>query len=246
MADIRVMFATPTFDYQCAVEYTSSLMATSMTLLAKGIEPRAKFLGGLCFIDIARNDLVKHFLATDSTHLFFIDADVGWDYTVVERFLHYKQSITAGLVPKKWDKESAKIQPPFHDNAMTGVMEDGLLESLEVPTAFMCIKRHVFQILDEAYPHYKEYHTMERGIPYFQTGYVKDPESGKVTFMGEDIFFCRQWCRLGEKLWIDPNVNFSHRGSSAWKGNHIEHCLDVGKLTRIEDNDSDECQSTAA
>ena len=233
-ADIRVMVATPTYDYQMCVDYTSSLMATAIHLTHIGIDARAKFVAGLCFIDLARNDLVKHFLATDCTDIFFIDADVGWDWKAVERFLHYKQSIVAGLVPKKWAKD-AQDQPPFHDNAMTGDMEDGLLGSLEAPTAFMRIKRHVFEILDEAYPHYKTFGTMERGIPYFQTGYVKDPESEKISFMGEDIFFCRQWCRLGEKIWLDPNVNFSHRGSNAWRGNHLDHCLETGKLTKLDD-----------
>lgn len=233
MADVRVMFATPTYDYQMSVDFVSSIMCASIHLTHLGMDARAKFVGGMCFIDLARNDLVKHFLATDCTDLFFIDADVGFDYKAVPRFLGYRQSIVAGLVPKKWDKEAGD-RPPFHDNAITGVMEDGLLASLEAPTAFMRIKRHVFEILDAAYPHYKTYKTMERGTPYFQTGYYKDPENEDVSFMGEDIFFCRQWCRLGEKLWLDPNVNFSHRGSHTWKGNHLEHCFEVGKLTKLE------------
>jgi hypothetical protein len=232
-ADIRVMFATPTYDYQMCADYTASLMASSIYLTHKNIDARAKFVAGLCFIDLARNELIKHFLATDSTDLFFIDADVGWDYKATLKFLSYPQLVVAGLVPKKWDKDNTD-KPPFHDNAMTGKMEGGLMESFEAPTAFMRIKREVFQILDEAYPHYKEYDTMERGIPYFQTGFVKDPETEKISFMGEDIFFCRQWCKLGERLWLDPDVNFSHRGSSSWKGNHLEYGLKAGKFATVQ------------
>ena len=233
MSKIKVLFATPTYDYQCSVDFTSSLMASAIYLTSKGIDTRAKFVAGLCFIDLARNDLVKNFLATDATDIFFVDADVGWDYRVVERFLHYKQFIVAGLVPKKWAKDAGD-QPPFHDNAITGKMEDGLLESFEAPTAFMRIKRQVFEILDAAYPHYKDFGTMDRGTAYFQSGYVKDPETGKVSFMGEDIFFNRQWCRLGERIWIDPNVHFAHRGSNAWAGNHLDYCLEIGKLTKLD------------
>jgi hypothetical protein len=228
-----VMFCTPTYDYQMCADYTSSLMASSIYLTHKGIDARAKFVAGLCFIDLARNELIKHFLATDATDLFFIDADVGWDYHVVPRFLDSKEFIVAGLVPKKWDKDN-KDKPPFHDNAMTGVMRDGLMESFEAPTAFMRIKREVFEILDSAYPHYKDYDTMERGVPYFQTGFVKDPETQKVSFMGEDIFFCRQWCKLGERLWLDPDVNFSHRGSYSWKGNHLEYGIEAGKFQKVD------------
>jgi hypothetical protein len=126
---------------------------------------------------------------------------------------------------------------------MTGKQEGMLLESHEAPTAFMRIKREVFEILDAAYPHYKDYDTMERGVPYFQTGYVKDPESGKIGFMGEDIFFCRQWCKLGERIWLDPDVHFSHRGSSTWTGKHVDYCIETGKMVKVE---PDNAQQSAA
>jgi hypothetical protein len=229
----RVLIGTPTYDYNMAVDYTRSLMAASIWCTWHDIDIRAKFVGGLCFIDLARNEIVKQFMATDCTDLFFIDADVGFDYKAIPRFLEHPEFIVAGLVPKKWATHDSD-KPPFHDNALTGKMENGLLESLEAPTAFMRIKREVFEILDAAYPWYKDVNTMDRGIPYFQNGFVKDPETEKVSFMGEDIYFCRQWCRLGEKVWIDPDVNFSHRGSNSWTGNHMEHCFEVGKLTKLE------------
>lgn len=235
----KVFFATPTYDYQFSADYVSAMMQTAMHLTHLGIDVQAKFVGGLCFVDLARNDLVKFFLETDCTDLFFVDADVGFDYRVVPRFLEYSEEIVGGMVPKKWDRW------PYHDNAFTGNMQGPLMESLELPTAFMRIKRHVFEVLDEAYPYYKEYNTMERGRPYFQSGYVKSPEHGKVEFMGEDIFFCRQWCRLGEKVWIDPNVDFSHRGSFAWRGNHMEACFKEGKLLDLREPKKEDTSAAA-
>jgi hypothetical protein len=231
----RVMFATPSYDYRYEVDHVSAMTATAIHLTHLNIDMRVKHVCGCCFIDLARNDLVRHFLATDCTDMFFVDADVGFDYQVVPRFLASKQLIVAGLVPKKWDPNQDPDKPPFHDNAMTGVMQDGLMESYEAPTAFMRIKREVFEILDAAYPYYKEYKTMGRGTPYFQTGYVKDPDSGEVTFMGEDIFFNRQWCKLGERLWIDTDVQFTHRGSLSWRGNYLEHGLKTGRFIKKDD-----------
>lgn len=227
----KVLFATPTYDYTFSVDYVASMMATSIHLTHLDIDCRAKYVGGLCFIDLARNELVNHFLSTDCTDLFFIDADVGWDYHVIPRMLEHKEFIVAGMVPKKWDHRN-KEKPPFHDNAMTGKMENGLMESYEAPTAFMRIKREVFEILDAAYPHYGQMNTLERGKAYFQTGFVE--QDGKTTFMGEDIFFCRQWCKLGEKLWIDPDIDFTHRGSNTWHGNHMKWGLEQGKYVPIE------------
>ena len=48
---------------------------------------------------------------------------------------------------------------------------------------------------------------------YWQTGYVEG-ENGLKNFLGEDIFFCRQWIAMGEKIWIDPQVNFRIVGHS--------------------------------
>jgi hypothetical protein len=225
----KVLFATPVYDYQFSIDYVSSLMATTIHLTHKGIDTRAKFVAGCPFIDLARNDLVRHFLDSDCTDLFFIDADVGWDWTVIPRFLEHKPLVVAGLVPKRWEE---KDQPPFHDNAMTANMVDGLMESYEAPTAFMRIRREVFEILDAAYPYYKSFENGGRGTPYFQTGYVTE-DNGKITFLGEDIFFCRQWCKLGERLWIDCDVNFAHRGSHAWRGNHIQHGLETGRFVKL-------------
>src|ERR1700690_3249439 len=97
----KVFFATPTYDYNFCAEYTASMMQTAIHLTHRKIDVCAQFVGGMCFIDLARNKLTSAFLASDSTDLFFIDADVGWDYKSIERFLDYDEEIVAGLVPKR-------------------------------------------------------------------------------------------------------------------------------------------------
>ena len=225
----RVLFATPTFDFSFCAEYQTSMMSTALYLAQHKIHVQARFVAGMCFIDLARNQLVHHFLhETDCTDLFFIDSDVGWDYRATKKFLEYPQEVVAGLVPKRWDKE------PYHDRALTGKIENGLIETLEAPTAFMRIKRSAFDKLDKAYPEYADYHTMDSGKPYFQTGYMNKH------FTGEDIFFCRQWTALGESVWIDADVRFTHRGQKFWEGNFLEHGVKTGMLqaTQLPDPES--------
>src|ERR1019366_1740169 len=148
----------------------------------------------------------------------------------------YEEEIVAGLVPKR-------KQPTFyHDNALTGNIQNQLIETLEAPTAFMRIKRNVFDKIDLAHPEYKNYYTLDCGPSYWQTGYV-DGENGLRNFLGEDIFFCRQWIAMGEKIWIDPQVEFSHRGSFDWKGNFIEHAIEIGTIKAVKE---DLCQEDQA
>jgi hypothetical protein len=227
------MFATPTYDYNMCAEYTASLMMTTIYLCHLKIDAIAQFIAGMCFIDLARNKLTQAFLNTDATDLFFIDADVGWDYKAVKRFLDYDEEIVAGLVPKR------KEPTFYHDNALTGEIKDNcLIASLEAPTAFMRIKRSVFEKLDKAYPEYADYYTLDCGRAYWQTGFTKNPDNDKYDFRGEDIFFCRQWIALGEKIWIDPQVDFTHRGSKEWKGNFIEYAMDKGIISASKEDPS--------
>lgn len=221
----KVMFATPTYDFTFCAEYTASLMMTTIHLCHHKIDSIAQFVGGMCFIDLARNKLTNAFLKTDATDLFFIDSDVGWDYKAVKRFLEYDEEIVAGLVPKR------KMPTFYHDNALTGEINHNLIASLEAPTAFMRLKRSVFEKLDNAYPEYKDYYTLETGPAYWQTGYVNK------NFLGEDIFFCRQWIALGEKIWIDPQVDFSHRGSHDWRGQFIDYAMDKGTISAVKEDE---------
>ena len=224
----KVFFATPTYDYNFCAEYTASMMGTCIHLGYNKIEAIAQFVGGMCFIDLARNKLTQAFLASDATDLFFIDADVGWDYNSVKRFVDYDEEIVAGLVPKR------KVPTFYHDNALTGEINGGLIATLEAPTAFMRIRRSVFEKLDLAHPEYKNYFTLDTGPAYWQTGYV-EAENGLKNFLGEDIFFCRQWIAMGEKIWIDPQVQFSHRGSFDWKGTFIEHAIEKGTIKAVKE-----------
>jgi hypothetical protein len=227
----KVMFATPTYDYNFCAEYTASMMMTTIYLCHHKIDLIAQFVGGMCFVDLARNKLTSAFLKSDATDLFFIDADVGWDYKSIKRFLEYDEEIVAGLVPKR------AVPTFYHDNALTGEIHGGLIASLEAPTAFMRIRRSVFEKLDLAHPEYAQHYTLETGPAYWQTGYVDVPgQKGHKTFLGEDIFFCRQWIAMGEKIWIDPQVEFTHRGSKEWKGNFIEYAVEKGTIKAVKED----------
>jgi hypothetical protein len=226
----KVFFATPTYDYRFSAEYMSSMMMTCIHLTHLKVEVQAQIVGGLCFIDLARNKLTKGFLDSDCTDLFMIDEDVGWDYKAVKRFLDYPQEVVAGLVPKKVEGEQ------FHDNALTGEIENGLISSLEAPTAFIRIKRSAMEKYAKAYPEHADYYTLDTGPAHWQTGFSRNPENGKMDFRGEDIYFNRLWCAMGEKIWIDPQVEFTHRGSRVWKGNFIDHAMAKGTITATKED----------
>lgn len=208
-----VFIATPSYDGSVCGEYTSSLCETAIRLTQAGIGLYHAILPGNPFLDLARNRLVEKFLESTADSLLFIDADVGWDAKVVTRVLSYPQEVVGGLVPKRDVNDDSS----FHQNAITGkISAEGLFECIELPTAFMRIKRSAFERLK----------SVGYGIddkPFFKIG------SAKKDF-GEDIYFCRRWIELGQKMWIDSDITFTHTGQKSWRGNFYEHCIDTGLL----------------
>jgi hypothetical protein len=213
-----VLIASPVYSKEVCADFLMSAFATAQDLMRRDIPAQLHVVTGLPFVDLARNRIVQHFLHnTNATDLLFIDSDQGWDYNAIPRVLASDEDIVVGLPPKRTDP------PEFHSNALTGVMRNGLMQSLEGGTGFMRIKRRVFAKLDAAYP---ELRAGGKGgyAPYFQTKTIADG------VQGEDIFFSRLWTGIGEHFWIDSDITFTHRGSHAWKGNFYEHAVDTGLL----------------
>jgi len=213
-----VFFAVPAYDCMVSVEHLGSMTNAAVILAAGGHESRVGTLAGCAFVDRARNKLVSTFLESECTDLFFVDADIGFDPLVIPRFMEYPHEIVVGIPPKR------KPEVEFHIGHATNVFKDGCFECKEAPTAFMRIRRSVFEKIDAAYPELKASYKADADpkdnpTPYFQCGIV----GGE--FLGEDIFFCRLWNKLGESIWIDANVDFVHRGSHPFKGNCLEHLV---------------------
>jgi hypothetical protein len=203
---VEVFIGTPSYAKELSVDYVRSIVDSAILLTANGIPMTHYVLAGSPFIGKARNDIVDAFLKSNASDLLFVDADVGFDAKILTRILNHKEEIVGGLVPKR-DSERSDV---YHQNAMTGVIKDGLFQSLELPTAFMRIKRSAFEKIDK---------------PYFRA------ESSEDAY-GEDIYFCRKWIAKGEYFWIDSDINFSHCGDHIWRGNFYEHCVSSGLLKK--------------
>lgn len=215
-----VFFATPTYDCMVSTEHHGSIVNACKILADGGIDSQVGTISGCCFVDRARNQLVESFLASGCTDLWFVDADIGFDPLVIPRFMESSHEILVGIPPKR------KPQLEFHIGAATNAFDRGAFECKEAPTAFMRIKRSVFDKLDAAYPELKN--SFKEGVtdptPYFQCGIVKKE------FLGEDIFFCRLWAAIGGSVWIDADVDFVHRGSHPFKGNCLDHLIDTQQV----------------
>lgn len=202
---MELFIGTPTYIKALSVDYVRSLVESAIYLTGQKIRLTHYVLAGSPFIGKARNEIVDAFLKSEATDLLFVDADVGFDCKVLPRLLKYEQDVVCGLVPKRNNDDPAD----YHMNALTGkISPEGLFESLEVPTAFMRIRRQAFDKIAK---------------PYFRA------ESSEDAF-GEDIYFCRKLVCAGESMWIDSDISFTHTGDHIWRGNFYDHCVKTGLL----------------
>lgn len=161
-------------------------------------------------ISRARNTLVAKFLNNpNSTHLMFIDADIGWEPWHLLVLLDRDVDVIGGLYPMK--TLPIKWVVNGFDGAEEG--ENGLQEVSKTGTGFMLIKRHVFEKLN----HHKSVIPFNNDIgldpvldQYLKTYFDTDVRENR--YYSEDWTFCENWRDIGGRVWVDKRVLLKHTG----------------------------------
>ena len=176
-----------------------------------GIDWTMETMTNESLISRARNTLTAKFLHNkDSTHLMFIDADIGWEPWHLLVMLNRDVDVIGGLYPMK------SLPVKWCVNGFDGAEEgaDGLQEVSKTGTGFMLIKRHVFEKLD-AHPATKPFNN-DIGLPVELNPYMKtyfDTAVREGRYYSEDWTFCENWRDLGGKVWVDKRVLLKHTGT---------------------------------
>lgn len=203
--------------YQFHPNYTHALSAGVIALTKSGIPVDLCHVADHCHVDDARNAMVRQFLMSRASHLVFIDNDVGFDAESLLRLANFpaEYDMVAGVYPLKEAGEGYPVRVP--DGAELWANESGLVEVTGVPTGFLRISRHCIEQMTKAYGYRKFYGRGQshEDIPHtilFERTY----ENG-VRYSG-DYAFCEKWRAIGGKMFVDPEMHFSHSGTYEWTG----------------------------
>ena len=231
-----VFIATPCYGGMCSEQYMRSVSMLSLALNKLSVPFNISTVVNESLVMRARNKLVRSFLDTDCTHLFFIDADIEFNYNDAIRMLSSDKDVVVGSYPLKTvrldrlvDKKYESLDDiqsvisdyvinikPSENNIYKVV--DGLIEIYDAGTGFMMIKREVIEKMIDNYPE-----TSYRGEgDDFITHALFDTmidEDGR--YLSEDYTFCRRWQKIGGKVWLDPHVVLNHIGSYVYRGKKI-------------------------
>lgn len=247
-----VLLVTPATDHpECAHE--KSMVATVETLSRAGIQFDFQLVQGSCHVDDVRNGIIRSFLQWERsgdepnarkryTDLFFLDADMGWDAKSILDLLQAPGDIVAGVYRHKHDNETYPFEAgPFEG---LGVNEAQLFEMPKVATGFMRIRRAVIEKLYEVEkaggliksdtariywpsPQDRQINDIgvarivERGWPR-ELGIPIDVHPGN-DYQSGDYVLCLKARAAGFRVFVDPDMRFSHTGKKVWIGHFGNH-----------------------
>ena len=218
MVGRSLFIALPAYDFKVSLKLALSLARFAQSAPRHGIDIQIGSICGCSVVSRARNLLVQDFLETDCTDLLFIDSDINFDPEDVYRLMAWgsdpKKGIVAG-VPRVRDAKATYIMSLDHDenNALT-MDAMGLVRAKRVATAFMLVRREVFEALIEANPKWNYYDPRTDST----LSAVFDFKVTAEGYIGEDFLFCDRAREIGYEVWVDPTIKLGHMGVQEYMG----------------------------
>jgi hypothetical protein len=208
----RVHICMPCYGGMLTESTFMSYIKWANTCRQLGIDWTMETMTNESLISRARNTLTAKFLHNkESTHLMFVDADIGWEPWHLLVMLNAQKDVIGGLYPMK------SLPVKWCVNGFDGaqVSEDGTLQEVsKTGTGFMLIKRDVFEKLN-AHPATKPF-INDIGLPAELNPHMKtyfDTAVRENRYYSEDWTFCENWRDIGGQVWVDKRVLLRHTGT---------------------------------
>jgi hypothetical protein len=219
----KVHIAMPCYGGMLTESTFMSFIKWANTARQLGIDWTLETMVNESLISRARNTLTAKFLdMPDATHLFFVDADIGWEPWHLLVLLNRDVDFIGGLYPMK------TMPIKWVVNGFEGAEEgpDGLQEVSKAGTGFLLMKKHVFDKM-KSHPAVKQYKN-DIGLDPKYDQHLKtyfDTAVRQNRYYSEDWTACENWRDLGGKVYVDKRVLLRHSGSYVFSMENQEHLL---------------------
>jgi hypothetical protein len=179
----KFFIATPCYGGQLNEPYFRSVIKLMTFFNGHSIPLAFGTIANESLVTRARNVLLAYFLASDYTHLLFIDADIEFNVEDVLKLYVHDKDVIVGAYPKKgvaWDRIRSNILDPnnkektltdrdiaaygsdyainfkfINKEQKTIAVENGIIKLHDAGTGFMMIKREAILKMIKAYPEFK-------------------------------------------------------------------------------------------
>ena len=227
----KIMIGTPMYGGMATHAYIGGLLSNFETLRQNDIKVDWNLMGNESLITRGRNYIADHFLQSDSTHLMWIDADVGFERDAILKLLNYDEDFVGAAYPKKMRTSSILSTNPnnLRDHGASYVVnfldnehnvnkknEKGLVEMRHLGTGFMLVTKKVFKKMRA---NCRQARAANFGqFANWYTEYFKTDLDEEGVLQSEDWVFCNQWRDVGGKIWLDPTIKLDHIGTYIYEG----------------------------
>lgn len=221
----RVHISMPCYGGMLTESTFMSFIKWANTARQLGIDWTLETMVNESLISRARNTLTAKFLdMSEATHLFFVDADIGWEPWHLLVLLNRDKDVIGGLYPMK------TMPIKWVVNGFEGAEEgpDGLQEVSKAGTGFLLMKKNVFEKL-KSHPAVKQYKN-DIGLDPKYDQHLKtyfDTAVRQNRYYSEDWTFCENYRDIGGKIWVDKRVLLRHSGSYVFCMENQEHLMNT-------------------
>lgn len=230
----KVFIALPAYGQIVTAQTVTSLMNLHQSLFANGM---AGGFGTLSFPDISeiRNIfLTVWYDKVQTSHMLFLDADMGFDPQLVMEMINFNKPLVGALCPKR------KLPTEFAGRAKQGQVQivNGFMEVDGVGGAIMLIRRDAVDailakdpslsdeitIKNHAAKELLDAHDVKRLIRAFDKLKIEGE-----TF-SEDLSFCFRWRDAAPdgkgEVWANIMHEITHVGPHEYRGKYYDHIKD--------------------
>ena len=209
------MVGTPMYGGQCFDAYLLGVFDLQRECYDRRIPLSLHTIRNESLIPRARNRVLADFLKSACSHLIFVDADIGFTGRDALRLVAHDKPLVGATYAKK---NRERYDPAFVPMASGVVVTEAELIEVEcLPGGFVCVSRDMAQQMAGAYREYWYRDAAKGGEPVLDLFHTYiDPESRNM--WSEDYAFCHRWRKIGGQVWLDPNIQLTHNGTTTFEG----------------------------
>jgi hypothetical protein len=215
-----IMVAAPMYGGMCHDAFLLGMLDLRSACDARRIPLHVLTIRNESLVQRARNTCVAHFLASDASHLMFIDSDIGFTADAVLRLVAHGRPVVGATYAKKSLGAPDFALLPLLEVA---VQEGGLVEVHSLPTGFLLLHRDAVQRMVGAYGAATRYRVnpADGAGAWTENLYALfdcERDEASLSYFSEDYTFCQRWRRIGGQCWLDPHILLEHHGTARFAG----------------------------
>ena len=176
--NLKIFVGMPMYGGMLSEATMHGILDLQQWSLSSGVHMRFQTIGNESLITRARNTIVAQMFDSQdfvSTHLLFIDSDIGFTWQNIDRLVRFDKDLVCGIYPRKHihfekmakilqekpdaSEEEIEIKALGYnlnfDDPLNISLEDGFCKVSEAATGMMLVKREVFKTMMDKYPERK-------------------------------------------------------------------------------------------